>query len=238
MKVLIVDDEPLAQARVARLLGTYGHIHIAGYASNGAEALELAAKTQPDVVFIDVEMPQMNGLEAAQQLSEQSLPPAIVFITAHPNHALDAFKVMPTAYLLKPLEAAELDKVINKLGQQNRAQVNHKQRQQLSYKLGNQLKTLSLDEVLYVARDGKYTQAVCESAQVLLDTSLKELEQQFPTTLLRVHRNTLVNRNKVTSLTQSQRQYQIFLQGCEQPLPVSRREVSKVKDLLYGDSSQ
>ena len=236
MKVLVVDDEPLAQARVLRLLKPYTHIEIAGCASNGLEAIELASSTQPDVIFIDVEMPGLDGLSAAKELSEQALPPAIVFITAHPQHALDAFKVMPAAYLLKPLEASELDKVIVKLGQPNRAQIKHKQQQQhLSYKVGKQLKTLNLDDILYVARDGKYTQAVCASQQVLLDKSLKELEQQFPDTFLRIHRNTIINNRKISSLRHNERQYEVLLEGYEQALAVSRREVAKVRELIFGE---
>ncbi|WP_105258940.1 LytR/AlgR family response regulator transcription factor [Pseudoalteromonas sp. T1lg88] len=232
MQVLIVDDEPMAQKRLNRLLAEHAHIDVIGYANNGVEAVELAAQLQPDVIFIDVEMPGKNGLSAAQEINEQAIPPAIVFVTAHPQHALDAFKVMPAAYLLKPLERQELDIVVNKLSQLNKAQVKGQQQQSISYKVGHQTKKLNLSDIIYCCSDGKYTQAICHDTQVLLDTSLKELEQQYPRVFLRIHRNTLVNKEQLQSVVQQDKQYQVRLKSCEDLLSVSRREVTRVKEAL------
>lgn len=236
MKILIVDDEPLAQARLTRLLAAYPQVTICGYAQSGEHALEQVASTNPDVVFLDIQMAGMDGLTTAQHLSQLTPPPAVVFLTAHPEHALDAFAVMPTAYLLKPLEEQGLASLMAKLGTLTRAHLQKQQSQQLSYRLGGKLKQLPLDDVLYISRDGKYSQVVSlhnkELANVLVDDSLKQLEQTYANHLIRIHRNTLINKNKISALQQAAQGYEVFLTHLNQPLAVSRREVSKLKALL------
>ena len=116
MNVLIVDDEPLARTRLKRLLAVDKSIVIKAEAANGNEALELAKKYNPDLIFLDVDMPGMNGLEVAHKLNRMPLPPAIVFVTAHPEHALDALQLSAAGYLVKPITDQSLSKVLDQLG--------------------------------------------------------------------------------------------------------------------------
>ena len=107
MDILICDDEPLAIERLARLVSQLGHTVVAT-ATHGQQALDLAHQHEPDVILLDIQMPEMDGLHCAQHLRQLDPMPAIVFCTAYDNHALDAFKSNAEGYLLKPVMQQEL----------------------------------------------------------------------------------------------------------------------------------
>ena len=109
MKILIVDDEPLARERLAALLRDCDNVEIAGEAGDGRAALEAAARLHPDVVLLDIRMPLMDGLEAARHFAGFDKPPAIVFCTAYDEHAIKAFELHAVDYLLKPFSQARFD---------------------------------------------------------------------------------------------------------------------------------
>lgn len=226
MRAIIVDDEPLAQQRLSRLLKQYDHIQLLACAADGASAVELVQEHKPDVVFLDIAMPKQSGLEAATKIADLIPATHIVFVTAHPEHALEAFSVLPAAYLLKPVETPTLDKVIQKLTQTIPVQ---QQPQQLSYKVGNQIKVQAVCDIIYVTKDGKYSQAVCKNKTLLLDQSLTELSEEYANTFTRIHRNTIVNNTYVQALQSKDGQHFVHLDGLDAPLPVSRRAVAHLK---------
>ena len=233
MRVLIVDDEPLARLRLKRLLNeNHPHFLVIGEAQNGVEALTLAKMHLPQVVFLDIEMPLMNGLELAEQLNLFKIPPALVFITAHTNHALAAIQTIPTGYLVKPLEAEALAKVIASLGKLNRAQLESQKEASIQYQLGSNTRQLLVSEVLYIEADDKFSKVFHHGGEVLLDTSLKQLELKYPQQLLRIHRKILINQNKLDALFNTEQGLFVSLTGLDKRLEVSRRESKKVK-LLF-----
>lgn len=124
MRILICDDEPLAIGRLSRLVIQLGH-DVVATAQNGQQALELVDVYQPDVVLLDIQMPDMNGLLCAEQLSLMDPMPAIIFCTAYDDHALDAFKSKAQGYLLKPIAQPELQRVLEQLPRLNQVQINH-----------------------------------------------------------------------------------------------------------------
>lgn len=233
MNVVIIDDEPLARARIKRLLLINNDITVLGEADNGAQALTLINQTQPDLVFLDVDMPTLNGLEVAEQLNKLSMPPAIIFVTAHPEHALDALQLSAAGYLVKPVTQSSLNKALEQVGRLNKAHVQKQQSTKISYQLGGTLKSVELDNVLYFNAQEKYTNMVFKDGEALIEVSLKQLEQLYPTQLLRIHRNTLVNKSKLLALhTPSAGIHSVELTGCAQQLTVSRRELKAVKNIL------
>jgi len=233
MNVLIVDDEPLARARLKRLLAIDKSIVIKAEAANGNEALELAKKYNPDLIFLDVDMPGMNGLEVAHKLNRMPLPPAIVFVTAHPEHALDALQLSAAGYLVKPITDQSLSKVLDQLGRLNKAHVQKQQSAKISYQVAGVIKSVELDSIFYFNAQEKYTNMVFEGGEAFIEQSLKQLELLYPAQLLRIHRNTLVNKNKLLCLkTQNTGVHTIALVGCKEHLAVSRRELKSVKDIL------
>ena len=123
MNVLIVDDEPPARDRLRGLLGQLSGYHLCGEATNGAEALRLAANLVPDIVLLDIQMPGLDGLETAARLATLEKPPAIVFVTAYSQYALDAFDAHAVGYLLKPIRLEHLERVLASARRLNRAQL-------------------------------------------------------------------------------------------------------------------
>lgn len=124
MRILICDDEPLAIERLSRLVVQLGH-EVVAHACNGRDAIELVDQHQPDVVLLDIQMPEMNGLLCAEQLGTFDPMPAIIFCTAYDDHALDAFKSKAQGYLLKPIAQDDLARVLHQLPRLNQAQITH-----------------------------------------------------------------------------------------------------------------
>ncbi|ENN98240.1 MULTISPECIES: LytTR family DNA-binding domain-containing protein [Pseudoalteromonas] len=233
MNVVIIDDEPLARARIKRLLQHNEHILVKGEGDNGAQGLAIIKQVHPDLVFLDIDMPGINGLEVAQQLNTLSVPPAIVFVTAYPEHALDALQLSAAGYLVKPVTEQALNKVLAQVGRLNKAHMQKQQSTKISYQLGGTIKSIELDQVYYFNAQEKYTNMVFKEGEALIEQSLKQLEQRFPTQLLRIHRNTLINKQKLVALhTQSPGVHSVELAGCKEQLSVSRRELKTVKNAL------
>jgi two-component system LytT family response regulator len=113
MRVFLADDEPLAVARLERLLGETGRVEIAGAATDPSVALEQVRAVRPDVLFLDIEMPGMSGFDLLERLAEPQ--PLVVFTTAYDQYALDAFQVHSVDYLLKPVEPRQLQRALAKL---------------------------------------------------------------------------------------------------------------------------
>ncbi|MFY8325461.1 LytR/AlgR family response regulator transcription factor [Pseudoalteromonas sp. ZZD1] len=233
MKVLIVDDEPLARARLHRLLAKNPDYSDIAHASNGTEAIQQVKCLTPDIVFLDVNMPAMNGLEIAAQLNTLSLPPAIIFVTAYPEHALDALQLSAAGYLVKPVTEQNLANAIEQLGRLTRAHVQKQRPVMINYQLAGVTRSVALEDVYYVIAEDKYTRLVFNGGEALLDHSLKQLEEEFSTHLLRIHRKILINQSRLIELKKGANgTHAVALKGCDCLLPVSRRAYKNVKEHL------
>jgi two-component system response regulator AlgR len=232
MRVLIVDDEPLARVRLRRLLAAHQDIHVVGEAGTAAAA-EQALSLEPDLVFLDIEMPGESGLAWAARVRQSPLPPAIIFTTAHPQHALDAFASSPVDYLLKPIEPARLAAAVARARQPTRAQQVNEPK--LSVQIGRQLRLVYAPDILAALSEDKYTRLFHAQGEAIVDLSLKELEAQFGDRLLRVHRHAVINRARLQGvISNAQGQHFAQVQGLAQPLPISRRALPLVRAALAG----
>ena len=234
MKVLIVDDEPLARARLQRLLTAHPAYDVVAQAADGQTALRLASELQPDLVFLDIEMPDRNGLSVAAELLQLQPPPAVVFVTAHPQHALAAYQVAPADYLLKPVSAERLAVSLQRLGLSTKAHLERQQGQQfLTYKTGHLLQRVDIQQLFYLQAEDKYVRLVFPEGEALIEQSLKQLEELYPQYLLRIHRNTLVQKRRLKALhSLPDGRHVLELWQCPQLLDVSRRELSKIRQWL------
>ncbi|GAA58879.1 two-component system, LytT family, response regulator AlgR [Pseudoalteromonas sp. BSi20652] len=184
-------------------------------------------------MLLDVDMPGINGLEVAKELNKLTIPPAIVFVTAHPEHALNALQLSAAGYLVKPISEQALQTVLEQVGRLNKAHLQKQQAVKISYQLAGTLKSVEMDAIYYFNAEEKYTKMVLKGAEALIEQSLKQLELLYPAYVLRIHRNTLVNKSKIIALhSQSNGNHAIQLQGCDELLPVSRRELKTVKNAL------
>lgn len=240
MRIVIVDDEPLARARLRAQLedGKFGDV--VGEAANGIDALRVIEDLAPQVVLLDIRMPEMDGLEAARHLMQLASPPAVIFTTAYDEHALAAFEANAVDYLLKPIRASRLTQALDKARVVSISQLDdidadreNVVRTHISGMLGNKLHLVAVDEVIYFQADQGYVEVAWAGASMLIETSLRALEEEFPKEFMRVHRNALVGIRHVSGISrESNGNHSILLTGSEAELPVSRRLLQQVKERL------
>lgn len=208
-KTIIVDDEPLARLRLQKLISEYpGTFEIIGEAENGEEAIAKINKLKPGLIFLDIQMPELNGFEVFKQLTYF---PKVIFCTAFDEFALQAFDSNCIDYLVKPLTKERFAKTVEKLNQfngnsneinlnkliQQFTQENKKsEATTLPVKVGDRVIFVRLDEVSYFKADEKYVSVVTKhSKSYTLDSSLKKLEDKLPAHFIRIHKSYLVNKN-------------------------------------------
>src|SRR5687768_7026449 len=208
MKLLLVDDEPLARQRLAALLRDLGGHEIVGEAANGREAVERAAELGAEVVLLDVVMPVMDGLEAARHLATLPSPPALVFCTAFDQHALAAFEAAAIDYLVKPVRPERLAEALERARRQRSAQTQpplpvaarERRRSHLSARLRGSLRLIPVGEVRYLQAEEKYVVVHHARGEDLIEESLKSLESEFAERFIRIHRNCLVAADEFAEL--------------------------------------
>lgn len=238
MKVLVVDDEVLARERLVRLLHTLQPGGAFLQAGSGQEALALAAAEAPDLVLLDILMPGMDGMEVAASLDQLAQPPAIIFCTACDDFALQALRSHAVDYLLKPVRLAALQEALAKASRINRLQLAALHAEATGSPLVSSLthrgvETLALSAVRCFLADQKYVIAVSPERELVLQESLKELEQTYGDAFVRVHRNALVALTHIVRLQREGRSgWQVELAGVEHRPAISRRHLAEVKQRL------
>ncbi|MEM9531181.1 MAG: LytTR family DNA-binding domain-containing protein [Pseudomonadota bacterium] len=239
MNVLIVDDEPLAQERLAQLLGDEG-VAVAGTAANGREAIDQVARLKPDLVFMDIRMPVMDGLEAAQHLRLLETPPRLIFCTAYDQHALEAFDASAIDYLVKPVRADRLREALSKAerftaeGGTAQPLPDSEQRSHLCARVRGNLELIPLEDVICLHAEHKYVTVIYSDGEVLIEEPLKALEEEFADRFLRIHRNALVALNAIAGLDREDGQVLVKLHGTDRRLEVSRRNLPTVRKVIKG----
>ncbi|WP_206770761.1 MULTISPECIES: LytR/AlgR family response regulator transcription factor [Pseudoalteromonas] len=233
INVLIVDDEPLARARVRRLLTMHPNYHVVGDADNGEQAVTLCKELQPDIVLLDINMPKLSGLEVAKALKLLAIPPAVVFLTAHSEHALEAFELAVDGYLVKPITEQALTKTLLQLSKLNRTQVNRPVHSHITYQLAGAMRRVNIDDVVCCVAEQKYTRLIFVGGEAIIEHSLKQLESTYSQQLLRIHRNTLVNKLHIQSLHCSVSSgHHLIMRHYDEPLTISRRALKTVKQAM------
>lgn len=227
MQILVCDDEPLARARLVRWLEELDEIEQVHEAANGAEALAACQKHAMDLVLMDIRMPKMDGLEAAAAIRKAQLPTQVVFCTAYDEHALEAFRVQALDYLLKPVSREALLSTLQRLTPAEKVEPQH-----ISARTHRGVEMVPLDEVRCFVAEHKYVTAYFPEGELLLDDSLVELEQRFPERLVRVHRSALVAKAYIEALKTGQSGATLRLRGVDKTVPVSRRLLPKVRQLI------
>jgi two-component system, LytTR family, response regulator AlgR len=242
MDILICDDEALAIQRLSRLVEQLGH-DVVAVASHGRQAIEFTKLYQPDVVLLDIQMPEMDGLTCAEYLRELDPMPAIIFCTAYDQHALNAFK-MADGYLLKPIMQQELQQVLEQLTKINQAQLSllkqqkymdeiKVKRQQIAAKTHRGVELVPLENIYYFLADQKYVTVRHKNGSVLIDETLKDLEQEFPELFIRIHRNALVSVAYLDGLEiLGAGQYQVRCRDLDERLAVSRRHLPSLRERI------
>jgi len=239
-RVLIVDDEPPARARLRQLLAEIPGTDCVGEAATGEEALAKAEESEPDVVLLDIRMPGIGGLEVAQQLAAFDDPPAVIFTTAYEQHALEAFDVQASGYLLKPVRRERLAAALERARRPSRAQLARLQdaapaqrRSHVTARVRDQLKLIPVADILCFIAEQKYTTVRHRGGEDLIEDSLRALEEEFGDLVVRVHRSALVALAHVESLERdAEGHFTVNLRQGGGRLQVSRRLAAEVQRRL------
>lgn len=245
MNILIVDDETLARSRLRMLLGDCSNgPHQVQEASSAAAALQILSTGQPrpvQLVLLDIHMPGQDGLQLAQAIKALPQPPAIVFVTAHAHHALQAFELDAADYLTKPVRLERLQQALQKAERSFNTQQALANGPALVIQERGRTVRLPLAEVRYLKAEQKYITVRTVQRHYILEGALADLESRHSDQLLRVHRNALVARAALRSLEryddpEEGEGWGLRLQGVPELLPVSRRQLAIVKSELKDRS--
>jgi DNA-binding LytR/AlgR family response regulator len=244
LSALIADDEPLLREHLrAQLARLWPQLEIVADARNGAEAVELFDQHRPAIVFLDVHMPGLNGIEAARALARRT---QIVFVTAYEQYALQAFEQGAIDYLVKPVDPARLADTVQRLqarlGQApdagpafdavlERMASELRQRsaarnwlQWIRASVGNRVRLIAVEQVIFLRADGKYTAVVWEDGEALIRKSIRELGDELdPDRFVQIHRSAIVNLHYVSEVVRGMNETaDVHLRGHTEVLPVSR----------------
>lgn len=233
MRVLIADDEPLARVRLRGLLARRSDVTVVGEVGDGEAMLEACVELKPDLVLLDVEMPGLTGTAAARRLGALAVRPQVVFCTAYEQHALSAFDLGATDYLLKPVRAERLDEALDRALSRRAPAQGVERGAWLRARSGADEVRVALADVLYLLADEKYVAVHHAGGMWLIDESLRQLEAAHGERLVRLHRNCLVPRERLQGLkTLPDGRVLARLAGTEVAPEVSRRNLPAVRQLL------
>jgi len=240
VRILIVDDEPLARARLKKQVEAIDGYEVIGEAENGLQAIEKAAETSADILLLDIRMPEMDGLEAGWHLSRLDDPPAIIFTTAYSEHALEAFQTHAVDYLLKPVREEKLSEALAAARKLSRAQIQRvdedldsDKRSHICARVRDDLQLINIADIYYFKADSKYVEVRHKAGVVLIEESLVSLEKEFEEDFVRVHRNALVAPGCIEGLKKDNMGHShLLISGVEDTIEVSRRHLPGVRALL------
>ena len=247
LKTLIVDDEPVARRVLREELEALGGVDVVGEADNGTEALELIARDTPDLVLLDLQMPEMNGFEVVRNLKSAPHLPAIVIVTAFDSHALQAFEAGAVDYLLKPVgqerlaEAVERAKRLSGRGAAERlARLQEiadpgaaPRTRKIVGRIGEEYFLLNTDEIYAFQAEGDLVWIITAKRKYLATQTLRALEERLRnSSFRRIHRNALLNVDHVRKMSALSSQRWLITLSNDQQFVVSKRQARTVREML------
>jgi DNA-binding LytR/AlgR family response regulator len=237
MRALVLDDEPHARDEIAFLLVNDPRIGSVRSVASGASALKLLSNDSFDVLFCDIKMPGLNGLELARLLAQFATPPSIVFVTAYDDHAVDAFGLQATDYVMKPIRAERLRKAVGRAAAIRHGRVApegpDEDDEVIPVDLGGVTRFIRRSQVRYIEAQGDYVRLHTDDGeQYLIRATLSVLEERWSYAgYVRVHRSALVQLNRVDEMIRSVDGHTALRVGADE-LTVSRRHYRDVRDRL------
>ncbi len=241
IRTLLIDDEELARELVKKFLENESEIEIIGEASDGFEGIKLIHSLRPDLVFLDIQMPKLTGLEMLELLTD---PPLVVFSTAYDQYAIDAFEKNAVDYLLKPFSRERLFKTLEKVKEKFHAHQDSSReiraltsqaglnQQRIVIKNGSKIEMIAHEEIYYMESYGDYVRIHSAQGMFLKQKTMKELEDLLGTDFLRIHRSYLVNTTCIQKLELYEKNSYVLLLKNGEKLAVSKTGYRLLKDTL------
>ena len=234
LSAMIVDDEAPARSELRFLLEETGRVDSITEASSARETVEKLMEGRPDVLFMDISMPKTTGMQLAEALHRLKNPPAIVFVTAYSEYALEAFKVNAVDYLVKPVETERLAQALARVRENVALHMQAQKSERISVEKGGKKILISIDSIRFVMARDDYAYLQTDTDRYFSTVSLAQLEKRLDGHgFFRVHRGYLVNLSMVEEVEPvSGGTLLLTLNGVSDKIPVSRRRVSLLKKAL------
>ncbi len=233
---LVIDDERLARLELISMLKHFDNINVVGQADGVDMAIERIRELEPDIVFLDIQMPGKSGFELLDNIEMKA---KIIFVTAYDEYAIRAFEVNALDYLPKPVSqerlAKTIDRIINDTANEEFASKKLKYADRLFLEFGNQVRFLKISDIIYIVAEGDYTMVhLVNNAKGLVSKPMKEWEERLPEdSFCRIHRSSIINTEHIDRIEKYfNNTYKIFLSGTNEPLVISRRYAKKIKSLF------
>jgi len=240
-KIILIDDEPLARTVVKEYLQTYPDLEIVQECNDGFEGVKAIQQHQPDLIFLDIQMPKINGFEMLELLDH---PPAVIFTTAFDEYAIKAFESHAVDYLLKPFNKERFNKAIQKWkdqagGEKNTADLletaSHSpaQSQRIVVKIGSKIKIIPVHDVYFLEAADDYVKVHTQDGSFLKNKTMNHFEKTLdPQQFVRSHRSYIVNIQQITRIDPYEKDNHIAILKSGAKVPVSRNGYAKLRMVL------
>lgn len=242
-KVLIIDDEPLARSIVKECLQQYPQLQLMEECNNGFEGVKAIQQHQPDLIFLDIQMPKITGFEMLELIEN---PPHVIFTTAFDEYAMQAFEANAIDYLLKPFSQQRFDKAISKWMELSKTQTaasteqllkeaakHPSQNERVVVKIGTKIKIIPLHEIHYLESADDYVKIVTAEGSFLKKQTMSYFEEVLSTALfVRTHRSYMVNIQQITRIDPYEKENHVAVLKSGAKIPVSRAGYPKLKAML------
>lgn len=241
IKTLLIDDEQLARALVQNFIKADPDFEVIGEAEDGFQAMKMIQELKPDVIFLDIQMPKITGLEMLELIEN---PPIVVFSTAYDQYAIAAFEKNAIDYLLKPFSKDRFLKTLEKVKAKFAEKSDPKEDiakllnqpdkvlERVVVKNGTKIEVIPFEEIMYLETDGDYVWIHTEKAKHLKQKTMKEFEQQLPAHFIRIHRSYLVNSEQILKLELYEKSSYVALMKNGAKLTISKSGYKELKDAL------
>lgn len=240
MKIIIIDDEPLARGIVKEFLTTHTDLELAAECADGFEGIKAIQQYQPDLIFLDIQMPKINGFEMLELIEN---PPQVIFTTAFDEFAIKAFESNAVDYLLKPFSKERFEKAIQKLRQHTpdnstkevveSAAASALQQNRVVVKDGSKIKIIPVNKIHYLEAADDYVKLVTSDGTFLKNRTMAFFEKSLATFhFVRVHRSYIVNSQLITRIDAYEKDNHLVLLTTGENLPVSKAGYAKLKEVL------
>jgi len=241
MKIIIIDDEPLARSIIKEYLQSYEEAEVVAECNDGFEGMKAISRLEPDLIFLDIQMPKINGFEMLELIEN---PPAVIFTTAFDEFAIKAFELNATDYLLKPFSRERFDKAINKYLNQaiavpsaeavvETASQSPGQQNRIVVKDGSKIKIIPVNQIHYLEAADDYVKIMTAEASFLKKRTMSFFEQSLAIHhFVRIHRSYIVNTQLITRIDPYEKESHLVILSTGAKLPASKSGYSRLRDVL------
>lgn len=243
MKVILIDDEPLSREIIKSYVQSYKNLEVVAECNDGFEGIKAIMQHQPELIFLDIQMPKINGFEMLELIEQ---PPAVIFTTAFDEYAIRAFESNATDYLLKPFSEERFRKAVDKFLEKSVANQRENtntlldtvaaslnQADRIVVKTGNKVKIIPMHEIHYIEADDDYVKIVTGEGSFLKNRTMQFYEKTLdPKFFVRVHRSYILHVNQITRIDPYQKETHLAVLRDGKQIPVSKSGYSRLREIL------